>query len=154
MKYLVISLCVKVTGPPFLICLLNNGITEPLLPSTFPNLTATNSVLFPLSWLTAWTIISQSLFVAPITLVGFTALSVEIKTNFSTLYWLASCAIFNVPITLFFIASDGLSSIKGTCLCAAAWNIIFGLYALIIWFNLALSLTDAIITFLFNSGSL
>ena len=53
MKYLVISLCVKVTGPPFLICFLNNGITEPLLPNTLPNLTATNSVLFPLSLLTA-----------------------------------------------------------------------------------------------------
>ena len=48
-KYLVISLCVSVTGPPFAICLLNKGTTEPLLPSTLPNLTATNSVLLTLS---------------------------------------------------------------------------------------------------------
>jgi hypothetical protein len=44
-KYLVISGCVTVIGPPFLICSLNLGITLPLLPSTLPNLTATISVL-------------------------------------------------------------------------------------------------------------
>lgn len=39
-----ISGWVTVTGPPFLICFLNNGITEPLDPNTLPNLTATYSV--------------------------------------------------------------------------------------------------------------
>ena len=43
-KYLIISGCVTVTGPPFLICSLKSGITEPFEPKTLPNLTATNSV--------------------------------------------------------------------------------------------------------------
>ena len=49
-------------------------------------------------------------------LVGFTALSVDINTNLSTLYLAEIFAVFNVPNTLFFIASQGLSSISGTCL--------------------------------------
>ena len=53
--------------------------------------------------------------------VGFTALSVEISTNFFTPLWTAACAVFHVPNTLFLIASLGLTSISGTCLCAAAW---------------------------------
>ena len=36
--------CVTVTGPPASICLLKIGITDPLLPSTLPKRTATNSV--------------------------------------------------------------------------------------------------------------
>ena len=103
MKYLIISLCVNVTGPPSDICFLNKGITEPLLPNTFPNLTATNSVLLFL--FNACTIISHKRLVAPITLVGFTALSVDIKTNFSTLYLSEHSPKFNVPQTLFLIAS-------------------------------------------------
>lgn len=35
-KYRIICLSVIVTGPPFAICLLNNGITEPALPKTLP----------------------------------------------------------------------------------------------------------------------
>ena len=77
MKNLVISLCVTVTGPPVAICFLNNGTTEPLLPRTLPNLTAAYSVLLTL--FLACTIISHNLFVAPIILVGLTALSVEIN---------------------------------------------------------------------------
>ena len=38
---------------------------------------------------------------APITLVGFTALSVEIKTNVSTLFSIADSATIIVPIALF-----------------------------------------------------
>ena len=44
MKYLIISGCVTVTGPPSLICFLNNGMTDPFDPKTLPNLTATYSV--------------------------------------------------------------------------------------------------------------
>ena len=117
-KNLVISLCVTVTGPPFAICFLNNGTTEPLLPNTFPNLTATYSVLLSLFF--ACTIISHNLFVAPIILVGFTALSVEININLFTPYFSAQLATLYVPNTLFLIASNGLVSISGTCLCAAA----------------------------------
>ena len=47
-KNLVMSLWVTVTGPPSFICFLNNGTTEPLLPKTFPNLTAAYSVLLVL----------------------------------------------------------------------------------------------------------
>jgi len=39
MKYLVISGCVTVTGPPASICFLKRGTTLPTLPTTFPNLT-------------------------------------------------------------------------------------------------------------------
>ena len=53
-------------------------------------------------------------------LVGFTALSVEMNTNLRTLTLAAAFAVLYVPITLFLIASFGLSSINGTCLCAAA----------------------------------
>ena len=35
-KYLMIRLSVTVTGPPLAIWRLNNGITDPALPSTFP----------------------------------------------------------------------------------------------------------------------
>ena len=44
MKKRMISLCVTVTGPPRLICSLNNGITEPFDPSTLPKRVVTNCV--------------------------------------------------------------------------------------------------------------
>ena len=106
------------TGPPSAICFLNSGITLPLLPKTFPNLTATYSVFEYL--LNVCIIISQIRFDAPIILVGLTALSVEIKTNLCTPYLSAARAVLYVPNTLFLMASFGLSSIRGTCLCAAA----------------------------------
>ena len=59
---------------------------------------------------------------APITFVGFTALSVETITNFSTPNFTERSAIFFVPNTFVRTASDGLRSIMGTCLYAAAWN--------------------------------
>ncbi len=52
--------------------------------------------------------------------VGFTALSVEIMTKVCTPFMAAARAVLNVPKTLFLIASQGESSISGTCLCAAA----------------------------------
>lgn len=69
--------------PSILNLFLNNGITDPLDPNTFPKRTATNSVLI------SYQMIEQSfhiIFEAPIILVGLTALSVEIKINFLTPY--------------------------------------------------------------------
>jgi hypothetical protein len=73
MKYRFMSGCVTVTGPPSSICFLNVGITLPELPSTFPNRTATNFVFDRLAML--WMYSSARRLVAPITDVGFTALS-------------------------------------------------------------------------------
>ena len=56
-------------------------------------------------------------------LVGFTALSVEISTKRFTPWAAADWAMLYVPNTLFLMASLGLSSIRGTCLWAAAWKI-------------------------------
>jgi len=110
---------VTVTGPPASICFRKRGMTLPRLPSTLPNRTATNFVrLMPSMY---WMYISARRFEAPMTLVGFTALSVEIMTKICTPCQLAARAVFIVPIRLFFTASSGLRSISGTCLCAAAW---------------------------------
>ena len=84
--------------------------------------------------------------------VGFTALSVEIKTNFSTPNLSAQLTTLYVPNTLLCIASNGLVSISGTCLCAAAWNTTFGLYLLNTSSSLSLSLTLPIIAFIFAVG--
>ena len=113
-KKRVISLCVTVTGPPFLICCLNNGITDPFEPNTFPKRVVINFV-FPFSCKQE-ICISAIRLVAPITFVGFTALSVDTITNFSAWYLMASSAIFLVPEIFTRTASYGFASIKGTCL--------------------------------------
>ena len=64
--------------------------------------------------------------VAPMTLVGRTALSVEMSTKCSTPNSAESSATFRVPSTLLVIASATLLSISGTCLCAAAWKTAYG----------------------------
>ena len=71
-------------------------------------------------------IISQIRLLAPMMLVGFTALSVEIITNLRQPFMAAAEAVFQVPNTLFLMASLGLVSISGTCLWAAAWYTISG----------------------------
>src|SRR5690625_7900589 len=119
MKYRVILGSVTVIGPPSSIWRLNFGTTEPLLPSTLPNLTAT-SVVSSQSLSSAWTIISATRFVAPMTFGGLTALSVEIITNFLALWWQAASAVFFVPMMLFLMVSDWLYSIIVQCLCATA----------------------------------
>ena len=58
---------------------LKNGTTLPLLPRTFPNRTETYALFFLLA--KSWTRSSATRLVAPIILDGFTALSVEIRTN-------------------------------------------------------------------------
>ena len=94
-KYRVISGSVTVTGPPASICFLNKGMTEPRLPSTLPKRT----VIYFVSYVSFIDMItfSATRFVAPITLVGLTALSVEIMTNRSTPWRPATSATFLVP---------------------------------------------------------
>ncbi len=72
------------------------------------------------------TISSATRLVAPITLVGFTALSVEMSTKWLTPAAMLASTSCRVPSTLFVTASSTLSSISGTCLCAAAWKTISG----------------------------
>ena len=66
--------------------------------------------------------------VAPMTEVGFTALSVEMNVKCSTPKASAARTTFNVPKTLFSMASRGHTSMSGTCLWAAAWNTTAGRY--------------------------
>ncbi len=88
-------------GPPASICFLKSGITEPLLPKTFPNLVVINLVLFSGKNCKDCTNNSADLLDAPITLVGFTALSVETITNVFTLFCTESLArFFLFPIYL------------------------------------------------------
>src|SRR3546814_2101452 len=64
----------------------------------------------------AWSTISASRLLAPMTLVGRTALSVDMRTKFGTDRASASRAIVRVPNTLTLIPSPGLCSTSGTCL--------------------------------------
>ncbi len=52
----------------------------------------------------------------PITLVGRTALSVEISTKVSTPFFTAALTLNAVPTALFFRPANGLHSTRGTCL--------------------------------------
>lgn len=76
---------------PSSICFLNRGITDPLLPSTFPKRTEINFVKSDFLERSVM-IISAIRLLAPITFVGFTALSVEIITNFLALCFKAISA--------------------------------------------------------------
>jgi hypothetical protein len=66
------------------ICSLKMGMTLPAEPSTLPKRTATNGC-GSLRESRSWMYSSATRLVAPITEVGFTALSVEIITKRSTL---------------------------------------------------------------------
>ena len=108
-KYRIISGCVIVIGPPFAICLVNKGTTEPLDPKTFPKRVVINLVLFispEILFLNCkdCTYFSAILLLAPITLLGFTALSVDTITNFLTLCWQDKSAKILVPSILVKIA--------------------------------------------------
>ncbi|MNE45323.1 hypothetical protein D3C80_1396020 [compost metagenome] len=112
-----------------MICLWNSGITEPEEPSTLPKRTMVKRVLLtcetlPLSpnstgatsRLRACRVISARRLVLPITLVGRTALSVEISTKLATPACKAAWAVCKVPMTLFSKPSAILCSTIGTCL--------------------------------------
>ena len=105
------------TGPPLAICSLNVGITLPLEPSTLPKRTAMKRVAWPCEARCEITI-SAARLVAPITLVGFTALSVLMSTKRSAPARAASLAACQVPSVLFCSTAQALcsSSISGTCL--------------------------------------
>jgi len=98
---------------------MNSGTTDPRLPITLPNRTAAYFV-FEASRDSASTSSSAIRLVAPITLVGRTALSVEMSTNTPVSYVRAARATFSVPSTFTRNASSECSSISGTCLYAAA----------------------------------
>ncbi len=80
MKNRVICGSVTVTGPPAAICRLKVGMTLPLLPRTLPKRTA--QYCLP-SGAYANSNCSPTRLVAPMTLAGATALSVDMKTKCS-----------------------------------------------------------------------
>ena len=118
MKYRVTSRLVTVTGPPSAICRWNRGTTLPFEPSTLPKRTITLRV--EVSPLHSATRSSTNRFVAPITLIGRTALSVEISTNVRAPAARAASRVAQVPRMLFSTASTRWNSMSGTCLNAAA----------------------------------
>src|SRR3546814_2460751 len=79
MKYRLTSGSVTVTGPPARICSRNNGTTLPAESSTLPNRTVTKRVSNRVA--RHWHTNSAQRLLAPSTLAGLTALSVEISTK-------------------------------------------------------------------------
>ena len=102
-KYRVASRLVTVTGPPSAICRWNSGTTLPFEPSTLPNRTITLRIT--VSRVHSETNSSTNRLVAPITLVGRTALSVEMSTNFWVPALRAASSVAQVPRMLFSTAS-------------------------------------------------
>ena len=86
-------------------------MTEPLLPNTLPKRVVMNLVQLEFSICSLrksdCTYISAIRLLAPMILVGLTALSVEIITKRSTLYLTAISAMFLVPNTFACMASPG-----------------------------------------------
>src|ERR1043166_2720981 len=103
------------TGPP-----------DPAEPSTLPKRTVTKRV--PPAWTgrrasarsSAWQKLSARRLVAPMTLAGLTALSVEIITKSPTPWARAASATLRVPTTLLSTPSIGFASTLGTCFSPAA----------------------------------
>jgi hypothetical protein len=87
-----------------------------------PKRTATKRVVTSSRAPNASTIHSQIAFDWPITVLAFTALSVEMSTKRSTPSSAARSAMFRVASVLLRTASIGFDSISGTCLYAAAWK--------------------------------
>ena len=114
MKKRVISGWVTVSGPPLSSCSWKIGTTLPVEPRTLPNRTDTYGR--PVAARGVGTSISAMRLVAPMTLDGRTALSVETNTNRSTPAATAASSIASVPPMLTWTASEGCSSIIGTCL--------------------------------------
>ncbi len=114
MKYRTMSGCVTVTGPPRAICSRKIGTTLPEESSTLPNRTVTSRHAEAAAL--ACTNSSASRLHEPMTLVGFTALSVETMTNASTSNSSARSASVRVASTMLRTASATWASISGTCL--------------------------------------
>ena len=107
---------VSVTGPPAAICCSKAGTTEPDEPNTLPKRTMQKRVWQPVSAAKACKTSSAMRLLAPMVLVGRTALSVEIKTKVATPHSCAARAQASVPKTLLRMPSIVLSATKGTCL--------------------------------------
>ena len=116
---------VTVSGPPRSSWRRNSGTTEPVLPSTLPKRTVTQRMPpspARASTSSAWQYISARRFDAPMTLVGFTALSVLMKTIARQPTARAASATTRVPSALVSSPSSGSFSTIGTCFSAAAWK--------------------------------
>ena len=114
MKYRVMSGCVMVSGSPFSSCSWKIGTTLPFEPRTLPNRTETYGR--PVRRAASATSISAIRLLAPMTLDGRTALSVETRTKRSTPAASAASSSAIVPPMFTCTASEGCSSIIGTCL--------------------------------------
>src|SRR2546423_1793672 len=112
---------VTVTGPPAAIWRRKIGTTDPDEPRTLPKRTVAKRVCSK-RCCAASTAHSASVFEAPITVAGLTALSVETSTKRFTPVSPAAAAAIRVATALLRTASTGFSSISGTCLYAAAWK--------------------------------
>src|SRR5258706_14838673 len=112
---------VTVTGPPRSIWDEKIGTTEPAEPRTLPNRTTEKRGPSPVVC-SDWISDSASRLVAPITLVGSTALSVEISTIWAARQAFEASATFQVPIRLVSTPSQGGAPTTGTALTGARWN--------------------------------
>ena len=102
------------SGSLFSSCSWKIGTTLPVDPRTLPKRTDTYGL--PVRRAASATSISATRLLAPITLDGRTALSVDTRTNRSTPAATAASSSASVPPMLTWTASDGCSSIIGTCL--------------------------------------
>ena len=77
---------------------MKKGITDPLLPATFPYLTTENIVPYsPEYALAEINNLSDTNFVPPYKFIGLTALSVDSATTFFTFLSIAASIIFSAP---------------------------------------------------------
>ena len=105
-----------VTGPPASIWLRNLRTTEPELSSTLPKRTIVKTVRPAPLAARACSTISARRLLAPMMLVGRTALSVDTSTNRSTPPFSAASARTAVPKVLLRRPATALCSTIGTCL--------------------------------------
>ena len=115
---------VTVTGPPAAIWRQKSGTTEPREPATLPKRVQVKSVraFLPRRKFIAVKSRSPISFEVPMTLVGFTALSEEVNSTFSSPWASATRPTTSQPSTLTLTAENGLRSQDGTCLSAAVWK--------------------------------
>ena len=116
---------VTVSGPPRSSWRRNSGTTLPVEPSTLPKRTVTQRMPPPAAracMSSAWQYISASRLEAPMTLVGFTALSVEMNTIASVPTAPRGIGDDAGAEELVSSPSTGSFSTIGTCFSAAAWN--------------------------------
>src|SRR5436190_1092916 len=104
------------------------GMTLPDEARTLPKRTPQKRVFVSSRCPHASTSHSQSAFDCPMTVFGFTALSVDTRTKRLASNSTATSATVRVTSELLRTASSGFASISGTCLYAAAWKTTAGRY--------------------------